>query len=258
MPKLVHVKADLCDPAARRALAGVDVLWHLAFQLWRSGGSNRLGPVNVEGTENVLAGDPGRVVFASSAAVYGAWPDNPLPLTEAHPPRPNRQVTYATEKLLAERRCLDAAPTAVLRLSAVLGPHADARVRRAAQGYRLAVPVVRGARQALQFLDEDDAATALHRAGKSSATGVFNVATDDWLDQDDIAGLSGGRVVRVPLKATLTGSEVAARLRLLPFGADRAVLLNGPLALDPAAAGAAFAWRPTHRSDEVLTRFLCQ
>ncbi len=258
MPKLVHVTADLCEPAARRALEGVDVLWHLAFQLWRSGGSDQLGPVNLDGTRNVLAAEPGRVVFASSAAVYGAWPDNPVPLTESHTPRPNREVTYAAEKLEAEARCLDAAPTAVLRLSAVLGPHADARVRRATQGYRLAVPAVRGVGQALQFLDEDDAATALHQAGKSTATGVFNVATDDWLDEDHIARLSGGRVVRLPLKAMLTGSEVAARLRLLPFGADRAVLLNGPLALDPTAAAGAFGWRPSHRSDEVLTRSLCR
>jgi nucleoside-diphosphate-sugar epimerase len=256
MAKLVHVRADLCEPAARRALEGVDVLWHLGFQLWREGGGTQLGRVNVGGTENVLAASPGRVVFASSAAVYGAWPDNPVPLTEAQPPRPNDEVAYAGHKLEAERRCLDAAPTAVLRLSAVLGPHSDRRVRRAVKGYRLAVPAVRGARQRVQFLDEDDAATALHRAGKARATGVFNAATEDWLDEDDIARLSGGRVVRLPLRAMLAGSEVAARLRLLPFGADRAVLLKGPLALDPASAAAAFGWRPAHRSDEVLTRFL--
>ena len=33
--------------------------------------------------------------------------------------------------------------------------------------------------QALQFLDEDDAAGALHAAGRATATGVFNVATED-------------------------------------------------------------------------------
>ena len=256
--KLVHTQADLRDPACRQALEGVDVLWHLAFQLWRSGSANQLDGLNVAGADNVLAAKPGRVVFASSAAVYGAWPDNPLPITEAHTPRPNREVPYARQKLEVEGRCLEAAPAAVLRISAVLGSHSDPRVRRSVRGYRLAVPAVRSVRQALQFLDEDDAARALHRAGTATATGEFNVATDDWLSEGDIARLTGGLVVRLPLMGMLAASEMAVRLRLMPFGADRAVLLNGPLALDPSAAAAAFGWRPAHGSSEVLTGLLCQ
>ncbi|MDQ6797692.1 MAG: NAD-dependent epimerase/dehydratase family protein [Actinomycetota bacterium] len=257
-PKLVHTRADLCDPQARQALLGCDVLYHLAFQLWRSGAANALGPVNVEGTRNVLAAGPGRVVLASSAAVYGAWPDNPLPLTETSTPRPNAEVPYARHKLVAERLCADAAPTAALRISAVLGPSSDHRVKRSARGYRVAVPAVRGVHQALQFLDEDDAAGALHAAGRGMATGVFNVATDDWLSESDIARLAGGRVVRMPLRAVLAASEAAVRLRLMPFGADRSIFLNGPLALDPSLAGAADAlgWRPSRSSADVLAEFV--
>jgi len=255
-PKLVHTRADLCGPQARQALAGCDVLYHLAFHLWRSGRGAGLGPVNIEGTRNVLAAAPGRVVLASSAAVYGAWPDNPLPLTAAFTPRPNAEVAYAHDKLEAERLCSDAAPTAALRISAVLGPHSDKRVKRSARGYRVAVPAVRGVHQALQFLDEDDAAGALHAAGRSTATGVCNVATADWLSESDIARLAGGRVVRLPLKAVLAASEVAVRLRLMPFGADRAIFLNGPLALDPSAAADALGWRPTRSSADVLASFV--
>ena len=87
---------------------GCDVLVHLGFQLWRSPDAEG---ANVGGTANVVASRPGRIVLASSAAVYGAWPDNPLPLTEAHAPRPNRQCPYAGHKLEAEHRCADAAPT---------------------------------------------------------------------------------------------------------------------------------------------------
>jgi len=255
-PKLVHTRADLCDPQARRALAGCDVLYHLAFQLWRSGGSKALGPVNVEGTRNVLGAGPGRVVLSWSAAVYGAWPDNPLPLTERCTPRPNDEVPYAHDKLEAERLCADAAPTAALRISAVVGPHSDTRVKRSARGYRMAVPAVRGVHQALQFLDEDDAAGALHAAGRGVATGAFNVATDDWLSESDIARLAGGRVVRLPLKAVLAASEAAVLLRLMPFGADRAIFLNGPLALDPSAAAEALDWHPTRSSADVLAGFV--
>ena len=255
-PKLVHVRADLADASAREALAGVDVLVHLAFRMWRDGGANRLGPENLVGTANVLAARPARVVFASSATVYGAWPDNPLPLTEDAEPRPNPEVPYAAQKLEAERRCADAAPTASLRISAVMGPHVDPRVRRSAAGYRLAVPAVPGVDQALQFLHEDDAAAALHAAVRSPATGVFNVATADWMTEIDIARLAGGRVLRLPLKVVLPASEALARLRLLPFGADRSIFLNGPIALDTSRAAGAFGWRPTRASPEVLASVL--
>jgi nucleoside-diphosphate-sugar epimerase len=255
-PKLAHTRADLREESARRALEGVDVLYHLGFQLWRDKGGNHLGPVNVEGTTNVLAAKPGRVVFASSAAVYGAWPDNPLPITEDVEPRPNPEVAYAHHKLEAERLCGDAAPTVALRISAVLGAHADRRVKRSAAGYRLAVPAVRGATQALQFLHEDEAAAALHTAGRSDVTGVLNVATEDWLSEHDIARIAGGRVLRLPLGLVLRSSEVAVRLRLMPFGADRAIFLNGPVALDPGAAADALGWRPTRRSAEVLAEFI--
>jgi UDP-glucose 4-epimerase len=255
-PKLVHTRADLTAASARRALGDVDVLFHLGFRMWREGSANRLGPANLSGTANVLAARPKRVVFASSATVYGAWPDNPLPLTEDAEPRPNPEVPYAVQKLEAERMCAEAAATAILRICAVMGPHADPRVRRSAAGYRLAVPAVPGVTQALQFLHVDDAAAAVHAAGRSPATGVFNVATADWMSEVDIARVAGGRVVRLPLGVVLPASEVLARLRLLPFGADRSIFLNGPIALDPARAAAGFGWSPTRTSTQVLADFV--
>jgi UDP-glucose 4-epimerase len=253
-PKLTHVTADLRSPEAVKALAGVDVLWHLGFQLWRRDGTG--GDANLAATENVVTARPGRVVYASSAAVYGAWPDNPLPLRETDGARPNRECAYASQKLAGERRCSDSAPTAVLRIGAVLGPHADARILRATLGYRRAVPAILGVTEALQFTDEDDVATALLVAGMSSATGVFNIASDDWLSAADIARLAGSRVVRLPRALLVGASEVIFRLRLLPFGADRAALVNGPLALACARAGEEFGWRPTRRSAEVLAEAL--
>jgi UDP-glucose 4-epimerase len=218
--------------------------------VWRSRDGRQLA-VNVEGTINVAGARPRHLVLASSAAVYGAHADNPVPLTEAAPLRPNPACAYAWHKVEAERIAAAAAPTAVIRVSAVLGPHADARVRRAAHGYRAVVPAV-NARQALQFLDEDDAAEGLLVAGMAGATGTWNLATVDWLGPAEIAAISGGRVVRLPLGAATRTAEVAYRLGLLPFGADRACLLAGPLAVSPAQAAGDLGWRPSRRSSEVL------
>jgi nucleoside-diphosphate-sugar epimerase len=255
-PKLVHTRVDLRHPEARRALTGVDVLWHLGFQLWRERGGDDPEDANLAGTRNVAAAQPARIVFASSAAVYGAWPGNALPLEEGAPTRPNPECPYAGQKLAAERICAEAAPSAALRICAVLGPHADPAVRRATSGYRRAVPAASGVRQALQFLHEDDAADALFRAGLSTDTGAYNVATEDWLDPAQIAAITGGRVVRAPLRALVVFSEIAYRARLLGFGADRAVLLGGPLALDPTRARDAWGWRARLTSGSVLGGFL--
>ena len=247
-PKLVHTQADVRDAAARRALAGVDVLWHLGAQVWRG---PEQASVNVDGTANVLAGAPRHVVFASSAAVYGAHPDNPVPLTEDAAPRPNPECAYARQKLESERLASDGAPAAVLRIAAVLGAHADHRVARAARAYRMVVPTT-SAPVALQFLDEDDAARGLLTAGMGAACGVWNLAPDDWLDAAATARVTGGRVVRLPRRATLVASEVAFRLHALPFGADRACLLSGPLALGVRQARDALGWSATRTSAEVL------
>ncbi|HEY2427840.1 MAG TPA: NAD-dependent epimerase/dehydratase family protein [Acidimicrobiales bacterium] len=254
-PKLVHTRADLCDPAVPAALAGADVVWHLGAQLWRSADGRQIA-VNIDGTLNVLAARPAHVVLASSAAVYGAHPDNPLPLTEEHAPRPNAECPYAWHKLEAERLCREAGPCAVLRLCAVLGPHADPAVARATGGYRRAVPAIRGRREGIQFLDEDDAAAGLLAAGFDRAEGTWNLATEDWLDAAGIGRVTGGRVVRLSRRLAVGGSEVGFRLHLLPFGADRAALLDGPLALDPSAARAALGWEATATSGQVLARFL--
>jgi nucleoside-diphosphate-sugar epimerase len=247
---VVHTRADVRDAAARRALEGVDVLWHLGAQVWRGRGQES---VNVDGTTNVLAARPGRVVLASSAAVYGAHADNPVPLGEADAARPNDECAYARQKLACEGLARDAAPTAVVRITAVLGPHADPRVARAARAYRIVVPASR-APIALQFLDEDDAARGLLEAGMHAATGTWNLAPADWLDAHDVATITGGRVVRLPLRAVMAVSEGAYRARLLPFGADRACLLGGPLALDVARARDELGWAATWASTEVLAR----
>ena len=264
--RLTHTTADLREPSARRALEGVDLLFHLAAQVWqgRSAGSlEAMYGANVEGTRNVMRARPAAAVFASSAAVYGAWPDNPVPLAEAREPRPNVECPYALQKLVAERTCLTEVPRHLIaRLTAVLGPHADARVARAVLGYRIAVPAITGAAQAVQWLDENDAVEGLLAAGRALVDGaglagqVVNLAPSDWLGARDVAALAHSRVVELPRRLIVGGAEVGRRLGLSPFGVDRAVLITGPLALSGDKAAQLLGWRATKTSAEVLSEAL--
>ena len=71
--------------------------------------------------------EPDTLVVVSSAMVYGAWPNNPVPLTEDAPMRPNPGFDYATAKAETERLALEwrdgtpGARLAVLRPATVLG-----------------------------------------------------------------------------------------------------------------------------------------
>jgi len=69
----------------------------------------RIHEKNVIGTMNLLAAagaEDGRVrnlVVKSSALVYGAWPNNPVPLTEDAPVRPNAELLYAVQRAHLEQ-----------------------------------------------------------------------------------------------------------------------------------------------------------
>jgi nucleoside-diphosphate-sugar epimerase len=266
-PRLTHVLADVASPEARAALEGVDVLYHLAAQVWPGrgpGARNAMHRANVEGALNVLGARPAAAVLASSVSVYGAWPSNPVPMDEDHLPRPNPECPYAQHKWVAERIWAESeGPWAVARLCAVLGPHADLRVARSVRGYRRAVPAVRGAEQAVQWLDEEDAAGGLLAVGRALRAGVpaaqgrvFNLAPPDWLGAEDVARVAGGRVVRLPAPVLLRVAELARASGATPFGADRAVLLNGPLAAAPTRAAEVLGWRPERSSAQVLAAAL--
>ena len=60
---------------------------------------------------------------------------------------------------------------------------------------------------------------------------MVNLAPEDWLAAADVAALAHSRVVELPRRLIVAGAELGRRLGLSPFGADRAVLISGPLAL---------------------------
>ncbi len=80
---------DVRDPALAGRLAGVDVVVHTDLDLAPDSDQRSRRAFNVRGAQTVLtaaaAGRVGRVVLVTSAMVYGARPDNPVPLAEDAP-----------------------------------------------------------------------------------------------------------------------------------------------------------------------------
>src|SRR5215213_7535710 len=109
-PKTEFQRLDVRDrDAVRRVLerAHADALVHLAFILNPVHDEHLMYDVDVGGTQNVLeaaslAGTQ-QVLVATSAAAYGAFPDNPEPITEEHPVRGVASFSYARDKTESDR-----------------------------------------------------------------------------------------------------------------------------------------------------------
>lgn len=194
------------------------------------------------------------LVFVSSAMVYGAHANNPVPLTEEAALRPDVEFVFARQLASAEELVEQWRLERPGRASCVLRPAVSLA---AGGGSRLAAALVSGfgrrvaeADPPSQFLHLDDLAAAVAVAVRSRLDGVVNVAPDGWVAGERVRALSGERP-RLPLPDRV--GELIAGLRwrfqrgpippgLLPYTREPWVVSNGRLR----AAG----WEPTVTNEQ--------
>ena len=154
------------------------------------------------------------VVLVSSAMVYGAWANNPVPLTEDAPLRPDLNFVFARQLASVEQMVDDWRTSVPGRTATVLRPV----VAMAADGTSsLARALAAGMGQrsgeddpGAQFLQLDDLASAITLATQDRLDGVFNVAADGWVPGDRVRALAGSAPkVKLPSRV----AEVVARVR---------------------------------------------
>ncbi len=196
-----------------------------------------------------------QLVHLSSATVYGAWPDNPVPLAEDTALRPNPGFGFAAEKAEAERmaaewaECRPGTVLTVLRPAVTVGPpdpalHATLNFAGASRSDDSGRPI--------QFLHIDDLASAVLQVLRPGRGGVFNVAPDGWIAEETARTLAGG-VARLTLPARLVRTLLAWGWALLRTGTPREA---APYALHPWVVAndklAATGWKPDHTNEEAL------
>lgn len=210
------------------------------------------GPQNLRELLDRLP-DPLALVVLSSATVYGAWADNPVPLTEAAPLRPLPGSTFAVERLALEEVARawgarhPATTVALLRPTVV----ACAETRRwfAASPWATSVPEGDGAAPR-QLLHLDDLVAAIDQARTECLDGPFNVAPDGWMPPEALAALAGpaGRIRGVARSAA----------RRVPGGGagGHDALLGEGYRVEPWVVAAdrlrATGWVPRHSNEEVF------
>ena len=258
----VH-RADLATADLKPIFEGADVLLHLAQADApdRTVDGRRTEAGDGELAHRVLdaAAAVGirQVVLLSSATAYGAWANNPVPLTEEAALRPNPGVAFAAEKAELERVAADwrdghpGATVAVLRPTVTVqagGPNSWL-----AQALARTSPVpVTDAEPPAQCLDVADLASAVDLARRARLDGPRNVAPDGWVDGDTARALAGGTArVRLPERVALRLAGLRWRWgvaptppALLPYTVHPWVVANDRLRAD--------GWAPTASNEEAL------
>jgi nucleoside-diphosphate-sugar epimerase len=252
-PKFEFVQAAPGTPAFADALAGVDavVLFPLIDAADRHEEGRRARVV--EGTRRALeaATSAATVVLWSSGVVYGAHPDNPVPIPESQPTRPNPEFPAAGVLAESERAALDAPATdravVVLRGAGVWAPAWGTFLARSLMAP--AMVGVRGQEAPLQCLSPADAVSALVLATSGRLRGVYNVAPDDWIGARQAAKAAGRRRLEVPQRVAQTTAERLWRAGMSAATAGELSYQMHPWVLDNARLRQA-GWAPTRGSAE--------
>ena len=259
VPGVTWRVADVRDPALAGRLGGVDVVVHTDLDLAPDSDHRARRAFNVRGAQTVLtaaaAGRVGRVVLVTSAMVYGARADNPVPLPETTPLAADADSSVAGDLLEIEqlaRRSPRAHPgleLTVVRPAALVGDDIDTIMTRHFEAPRLLT--VKGCAPRWQFCHIDDLVSALELAVTGEVTGEFAVGCDGWLEAETVTELSGLRGIELPAGLTFGTAQRLHRVGVTPAEAADLRYVVYPWVVDCAALRSA-DWRPKYDNTQAL------
>ena len=199
-PSVTTKQVDLADADLSALFSGADAVVHLASNVT----AGTLDPAEVELETALLhrvldaldsVGVPHLMVM-SSAMVYGAWRDNPVPITEDAPVRPNPDFDWALQRHRLERLAQQwgLAPgrsVTILRPCAVVAEDRLGQLANTLRAVRSGVAA--DGDPPVQYLHADDLAAAAVTSVNVNYDGILNVAPDGWIPPDTLAELEGPR-----------------------------------------------------------------
>jgi nucleoside-diphosphate-sugar epimerase len=240
--EVVSAPFALDDPRLHALVKGATRLVHLGGRhgLDLDGVLGRVAAVNT-------------IVVLSSALVYGARPDNPVPLTEAAPVRPNPSIPAAVQRgqlegMVAAWAAEHGSTCALVRPSVVVGPENGrwlARSPWSTTGLQVA-----GTDAPVQFLHVDDLAAAVVALCRRRVDGPVNAAPDGWLTAEQVRALKGPTArLRVRRTLALRLARLTARFGLAPGDPTSVLAASAPwvVANDRLRT---LQWEPTFTNEE--------
>ena len=220
--KLRWVKRDICDPQIWQDMQGCEILIHMAFIVLPIRNTAKAIEINIEGSRNVFnaAAKAGvkKIIYTSSTAVYGAWPDNPMPISESDSRRGNPDFYYSWSKAKVED-CLDEfekdnAEIIITRFRPpiILSPKAY-KITRWLVEQPFGVSILNRDTKT-QFVWDEDVAMAILLAIKGDFHGAFNRGADGSLTSKEMNKIMGKPTITIPIVVIYVIVWLAWNLRL--------------------------------------------
>ena len=244
---------------------GVEAVVHLAFSRPRN--RREAGEVS-EANRNALEGvlrscesaTVGHVIYVSSHTVYGARPDNPIPLTVDAQRQAPPDLLYAQDNARAEQRLTEFAENrrdirvTVLRSCKVVGPSASSGLP--VEAFPRWLVGVEGFDPPLQFLYEEDLARVLNILIERGISGAFNIAADGLVFYKELAEIIGSRILWLPPFLAYPMSQFVRdpHFQMEP-GRSGLNLVRYPVVMSTSKLRQATGYRFWHTSQEALVSF---
>ncbi len=245
----------------------VDTLVHLAFIMNPVGIERQSYDIDVNGARNLINAVKSscikKVILSSSTSVYGAHADNPNPIDEGQPCRPNPGNLYAAHKVAMEKlfttlhNAHQDITLTVFRICMILGPHMDNNILRAAR-VTPGILTVKKHNPHLQFIHEADVVRALLCAVRNDMPGIFNLVGHGSITMERLCKIL--HKIRIPLNFTMLrfvhGFFRVLRIPLMDFESGWLHFFRASCIADSTKLEHEFAFRPSFSTEDALRSYV--
>lgn len=258
---------DVASPSVVAALDDVDVLVHLALEPDLSAALNvqpaarrarQIEQIRTLVTAAAAAGVT-RLIVVTSALVFGARADNPVPLPEDSPLRADdteglvADLIAVEEEVASLMRLHQGLAVTILRPAALVGPGVDTMITRHFEAPRLLT--LRGTTPSWTFCHVQDLASALVVLAHEDAPEEVTVSSWGSLSQLEVEEISGMKRVELSESAAFSAADRLHRLNVIPVPASDLSFVAHPWTTEPERL-AALGWYPAYDNAACLSILL--
>jgi len=262
--KVQFFKTDIRSDSIYNILQGVDTVFHFAFIVSEIRDKNEAVDININGSRNIfeacVRNKVKKVIYTSSATVYGVNADNPIGIKEDHPLSMNKDSYYNTSKVEVEEFVLDYFSQhpdiilTVLRTALLIGPNMDNMFSKL---YSLPVIALAMGRTPYQhYIHETDLGEALYLSYTKDLPGIYNVGADDAIPARLVWKRAGVRVIPLPSSMLKWVANIGYKLGFFPASSGWASLSEYTIFLSSEKFKKASGWQPRYSSEDAFLDYL--
>lgn len=261
--KVKFFKQDIRSPGLSDILKGADTVFHMAFIVGEIRDKKATSDININGTRNVfeacVAAGVRKVVYTSSATVYGSSKDNPLGITENQALIKHRDSYYNASKVDVEKFAADYAAKypeiifTTIRAALLFGPCINNMFSKLFSMKLSALPIGVSYNQ---YIHEEDLGEALYLSFTKDLPGIYNVGADDAISTISAFRRAGVIIVSVPAFLLKWLATIGFFLRIFPAGGGWVTLGRYTIFMNCDKFKSATGWQPKWNSDSTFSDFL--